>query len=73
MENLPINFVKASIIKGRGFGTLPKLDIRFWKRLPVNRMNRAIKSICSNYILTYSSATYNVDVQCIQLKGEEDS
>jgi len=72
MENLPINLVRANIIKRRVFDTLPNLDIKFWKRLLVNKVDRAVKCICSNYFLTYNSTTYNVDVQCIQLKGEED-
>lgn len=42
MENLPINFARASIIKRTVFGALPKLDIKFWKRLLVNRVDRAV-------------------------------
>lgn len=45
MENPPINFVRASIIKRKVFGMLPKLDTKFWKGLLVNR---AVKSIFSN-------------------------
>lgn len=48
MENLPIDFARASIIKRRVFGTLPKLDTSFWKRLVVNRVDRAVKSIRNN-------------------------
>lgn len=73
MENLLITFVRASLIKRRMFGTLPKLDTKFWKRLLVNRVHRAVKFIHSNYFLTYNSATSNVAVQCIQLKGKDDS
>lgn len=60
--NLPTNFVRASIIQRRAFGTLPKFDLEFWKRLLVER---AVKSIHSNYLLAQSSSTSRVDVQCI--------
>lgn len=44
MENLPINSARTSIIKGRVFGTLPKLDTKVWKRLLMDRVDRAVKS-----------------------------
>jgi len=58
-------------IKRGVFDMFPKFNIKFWKRLLVNGVVRAVKSTCNNYFFTYCSVTYNVCVQCIESKGKK--